>query len=80
MLLDFHLPDLSGDKILEKIRSESQISNTYVVVITADATTATRDKMKSLGANEYLTKPLDILQLKHIVKNQRHNFNRHRVN
>jgi two-component system cell cycle response regulator DivK len=37
VILDMHLPHISGDAILKYIRSESRFSRTTVVVVTADA-------------------------------------------
>ena len=71
ILLDLHLPTLSGEEVLRKLRSDPRTINTFVVIISADAITYTRDDLISMGANEFLTKPLDVLELKKILRNHR---------
>jgi len=60
ILLDVHLPDLSGDEVLRRLKSEGALAGVPVIVISADATSAQRTHLLSLGARDYLTKPLDI--------------------
>ncbi len=60
ILLDVHLPDLSGLEVLRRLRSETRTASTPVVVVSADATSASVERLRSAGANAYLTKPLDV--------------------
>ncbi len=60
ILLDVHLPDLSGDEVLRRLKSEGPLTGIPVIVISADVTAVQRTRLLSLGAREYLTKPLDI--------------------
>jgi len=67
ILLDMHLPDLLGDEVLSVLKSHSTTAEIPVVVISADATPGTIDKMLRAGATAYLTKPLDISTLLEVV-------------
>jgi len=60
ILLDLHLPDISGEEVLRRLRADSRTASIPVVVITADATRAKVDRLIAAGADAYLTKPLDI--------------------
>jgi PAS domain S-box-containing protein len=60
ILLDLHLPDIHGAELLRRIREDSDISRTPVVVITADVTTSQRARLLEAGAQAYLPKPLDV--------------------
>lgn len=60
ILLDMHLPDLRGDEVLRRLMSDPRTARTPVVVVSADATPATLDRLTSAGAAAYLTKPLDV--------------------
>jgi PAS domain S-box-containing protein len=60
ILLDLHLPDISGEEVLRRLRAEPRTSSIPVAVITADATTRTVDRLRSAGADAYLTKPIDV--------------------
>ena len=63
VLLDLHMPDLSGLEILEILREEiGPDSYLPIVVITADATPETKLQALVLGAKDFLTKPIDIVE------------------
>lgn len=61
LLLDLGLPDMDGVQVIEKIRSWSQIP-----IIVISARSEDRDKIKALdaGADDYLTKPFSIDELR----------------
>ncbi|HKP04638.1 MAG TPA: PAS domain S-box protein [Chthoniobacterales bacterium] len=60
ILLDLHLPDLPGHKVLAGLREDSLTRHIPVVVISADATARQIQRLMSAGARSYLTKPIDI--------------------
>jgi signal transduction histidine kinase/ActR/RegA family two-component response regulator len=62
ILLDLHLPDLSGDRVLAELRGDEATADIPVVILSADAT---RDRAQFLaaGAQAYLTKPVDLRRL-----------------
>lgn len=63
VLLDLHMPDVSGLEILERLRAELS-AETYlpIMVITADATSEAKLQALVLGAKDFLTKPVDIVE------------------
>ncbi|HEX2187664.1 MAG TPA: PAS domain S-box protein [Longimicrobiaceae bacterium] len=60
VLLDLHLPDLPGDEVLRRLRADPRTARTPVLVISADATPGGVERLLAAGADEYLTKPLDL--------------------
>jgi PAS domain S-box-containing protein len=60
VLLDVHLPDTTGDQVLLKLRQDPLTHAVPVVVVSADATSSQREKLLAAGANDYLTKPLNV--------------------
>lgn len=60
ILLDLHLPDISGDEVLRRLRADPRTQSTPVVVISADATRRRIAQLLELGADAYLTKPLEV--------------------
>jgi CheY-like chemotaxis protein len=62
ILLDLHLPDLSGIQVLRRLREDPRTASIPVVVITADALPGTRRQLLEAGAYAYLNKPIDIKQ------------------
>ena len=59
ILLDIMMPDLSGNEVLRRIRE--RFSNTELPVIMVTAKSQSEDVVESLnlGANDYVTKPVD---------------------
>ena len=60
VLLDLHLPDVQGDEVLRRLRADKRTARIPVVMISADATPRTIDRLRAQGADAYLTKPLDV--------------------
>jgi CheY-like chemotaxis protein len=60
VLLDLHLPDLTGDEVLRRLRADARTAAIPVVVVSADATAAALGRLRAAGADAYLTKPLDV--------------------
>lgn len=63
ILLDLMMPVLDGFAVLDQL-SHHVGTNEYlpVLVLTADATIATRRKALALGAKDFLTKPFDPME------------------
>ncbi len=60
VLLDLHLPDMRGDEVLRALRLDPATHDVPVVVVTADATSGVRQRLVGLGADGFLTKPVDV--------------------
>ena len=67
ILLDLHLPDVTGEEILRRLRDDPATVSIPVVMVTADATAGQVQRLLSAGATAYLTKPLDVGQLLSVV-------------
>ncbi len=59
VLLDLNLPDMTGVDILDKIKSNTHIRRTPVVVLTTTDDEREIKRCYDLGANVYITKPVD---------------------
>lgn len=68
ILLDVHLPDMTGSEVLRRLKSDPQTAAIPVIVVSADATSGQMRLMKSLGAHSYITKPLDVALLSSTVE------------
>jgi len=67
IVLDLHLPDMSGAEVLARLKAHRLTREIPVVVLTADASKGQSDHLKSLGAAEYLTKPLDVRRFLEVI-------------
>jgi CheY-like chemotaxis protein/anti-sigma regulatory factor (Ser/Thr protein kinase) len=63
VLLDLHLPDLTGEEVLRMLRNQTETAQIPVVIVSADATPGAVRRLLDQGAQAYLTKPLDVRQL-----------------
>lgn len=63
VLLDLHLPGISGEEVLRAIRADETLSGCAVIIVTGDAALDTRARMEALGASMTLTKPIKVQQL-----------------
>lgn len=71
VLLDLHMPDPDGLELLRRLRSaRASLGFLPVMVLTADAGTVARNSALILGADDFLTKPLDRLEVRLRVRNQ----------
>ncbi|MEU0991512.1 MULTISPECIES: response regulator [unclassified Streptomyces] len=68
ILLDLNLPKYDGRQVLEKIKSDPDLSHIPVVVLTTSA--AEEDILRSyrLHANAYVTKPVDLDQFMQAIR------------
>ena len=60
VLLDLHLPDISGDEVLKRLRDDDLTRAIPVIIVSADATEDQKSRLKLMGAKRYLTKPLEL--------------------
>jgi CheY-like chemotaxis protein len=60
IMLDLHLPDMTGIEVLGQLRADPRTANVPVYIVSADATAGQVLRMRSAGAVGYLTKPLDV--------------------
>jgi putative two-component system response regulator len=70
LLLDWHMPGRNGPEILEDIASlTDEPSWMPVLVLTADSAPDTKRRALSLGARDFLTKPIDVPEVLLRVRN-----------
>jgi len=62
ILLDLHLPDIPGDRVLAELQEDAETRDIPVIVLSADATRE-REQLLAAGAAAYLTKPIDLRRL-----------------
>jgi CheY-like chemotaxis protein len=67
ILLDFNLPDITGDKVLRQLREDTALSHIPVIMISGDAIPSQVERLLDLGAQAYVTKPFDIHEFLRIL-------------
>lgn len=63
ILLDLDLPDTHGSEVIRELKQHKKTKHIPVVIISADAMPYRIKSLMKSGAERYLTKPLDVLEL-----------------
>jgi two-component system, response regulator len=67
ILLDLHLPKVSGFDVLDRIKTSDELSSIPVIVLTVSERDEDIARAYNLGANTYITKPVDFDKFMHAI-------------
>jgi signal transduction histidine kinase/ActR/RegA family two-component response regulator len=67
ILLDLHLPDLTGEEVLGQLKAMPVTAGVPVAVVSAEAAPTVIRRMRGKGVIAYLTKPLDLSELATVI-------------
>jgi CheY-like chemotaxis protein len=67
LILDLHLPELSGLDVLRRVRADPVTREVPVLVLTADAMAGTREEALGEGASDIVTKPFELNSLRSTI-------------
>ena len=65
ILLDLQMPGMRGEDVLDHLRGDPATEHIPVIVLSADATTPSRERLLAQGADEYVSKPF---QMEHLLE------------
>jgi len=68
VLMDIMMPDMDGFEAINEIKKLQELSSIPIVTITAQAMPGDREKCIAAGANDYLSKPVNIDQLMALIR------------
>ena len=68
ILLDLNLPDMSGIEILAQLKSNAHLRRSPVVVLTTTDDAGEIQRCYDLGANVYITKPVNYESFAHAIR------------
>jgi len=66
ILLDRHMPGMSGDEVLRALRAEPALSSVPVLILSGEP--IERDELNALGATAAVLKPFDVLELVETIR------------
>ncbi len=67
-LIDINMPVMDGLKLIRLMRDEESLRQIPIVVVTTEGADEDRERALALGANEYLTKPIQANRVLAVVK------------
>jgi len=68
VLMDIMMPEMDGYEAMTEIRKQSRFKNLPIIALTAKAMKNDRDKCISSGANDYVSKPVDLDKLLSLIR------------
>jgi DNA-binding response OmpR family regulator len=68
LILDWMMPGKSGIQVIEVLRAEPGLRDVPVIMLTARAQTADRNRAATLGVHSYLVKPFSPIELMETVE------------
>jgi len=63
IILDMAMPEMDGWTAASKIKSDEQTASIPVIALTAHALPGDRQRAIDAGCDEYITKPMDLIEL-----------------
>jgi len=68
MLLDVMMPKKNGYEVCQEVKGNPDLSDIYIIMLSAKGQEADRQKGLSSGANEFITKPFSPMKVVERVK------------
>jgi len=68
VLMDIMMPTMDGYQTMKKIREQQEFTELAIIALTANAMQGDKSKCLSAGANDYMSKPVDVAQLLTMMK------------
>ncbi len=68
ILTDINMPIMDGLKLVSMVRNDANYRDTPIVVITTEGAQEDRERALALGANDYITKPIQAGRILEMAK------------
>lgn len=70
IILDLMMPEVSGDEVCKQLKQNFLTQNIPIIIVSAKGEVADKVELMALGADDYLTKPFDPMELEARVANK----------
>lgn len=62
------MPEMDGLEAIARIRADAALADTPIIAVTALVMSGDREKCLAAGANDYITKPIELKQLVNMIQ------------
>lgn len=69
ILLDIDMPKVDGFEVLEKLKKDKKLKKVPIIMLTTTESQKDIDRSYQLGANNYITKPVDFREFQKRINN-----------
>ena len=69
VVVDYHMPELDGLRFVERFRTLARSAHALMMIVTADTEIGVRHRALEMGANDFLTKPIDRIEFTARIRN-----------
>lgn len=69
ILLDINMPKVDGFEVLKKLKKDDKLKKIPIIMLTTTDSQKEIDKSYQLGANSYISKPVDFREFQKMIKN-----------
>ena len=59
VFLDVMMPEMNGYEVCQRVKSDENLKDTYIIMLTAKGQEFDKEKGLQMGTNMYITKPFD---------------------
>lgn len=67
ILIDMMMPEMDGYEAIPKLKKDEEYKHIPVIAVTAQAMTGDKEKCLAAGADDYLSKPVDVDELINVL-------------
>lgn len=68
ILTDINMPIMDGLKLVSLVRNDPTHKEVPIVIITTEGATEDKDRAMAIGANDYITKPIQTIKIIEVTK------------
>lgn len=68
ILLDINIPGIDGLEVARRIKADERLQDVPLIATTANVLVGDRERCLEAGCDEYMPKPLDIRQLRQMIR------------
>jgi two-component system cell cycle response regulator DivK len=68
ILMDIQLPEISGEDIIEWMKSDPELRSIPIIAVTAFAMKGDEERIRAKGCEAYLSKPISVAKFLEVVQ------------